>query len=274
MDRRLTPANARVAGAELRGVVEAERFVGGETQTIGVPVVDLCADPGGKRDCQLLYGAPFRVLERQGGHAFGQSLGDGYVGYLDETALRPPVEATHFVCTPSTHAYPQPEVKTKELMHLPFGSRVRVVSASGAFFETEEGYFIPKPHLRPLNAPYRDPVPVAQLFFGVPYLWGGNSALGIDCSGLVQTALMACGRDCPRDGDMQEAALGKALPEGTPYARGDLLFWKGHVAIVMDGETMLHANAHHMAVAYEPIEEAIARIAAAGDGPVTGHKRL
>lgn len=273
-DRRLTPANARVAAAELRGQVEAGRFVEGEVQMIGVPVVDLCADPGGKRDCQLLYGAPFRVLERHGGFAFGQAPRDGYVGYLAEAALRPPIEATHLVCTPSTHAYPKPDMKTKELVHLPFGSRFRVVSASGAFFETEEGYFIPKPHLRPLNAPYRDPVPVAQLFFGVPYLWGGNSALGIDCSGLVQTALMACGRDCPRDSDMQEAALGHSLPEGTRPERGDLLFWKGHVAIVVDGETMLHANAHHMAVAYEPIAVAIERIRAAGDGAVTAHKRL
>ncbi|WP_236626181.1 C40 family peptidase [Actibacterium mucosum] len=155
-----------------------------------------------------------------------------------------------------------------------FGSRMRVVSADGNFFETHDGRYIPKPHLRPLNAPFADPVTVAQMFFGVPYLWGGNSAMGIDCSGLVQAALVAAGIDCPGDSGPQENALGTPLALGSKPQRGDLLFWKGHVAIAVDHDTLIHANAHHMAVAYERIPDAIQRIESQGDGPVTAHKRL
>jgi cell wall-associated NlpC family hydrolase len=132
---------------------------------------------------------------------------------------------------------------------------------------------VPKPHLRPISHPFRDPVTVAQLFFGTPYLWGGNSAFGIDCSGLVQAALLACGIACPGDSDLQ-AALGNTVPDDAPMLRGDLIFWKGHVAMVVDDQTLIHANAHHMAVAYEPIDAAIARIKAQGGGTVTGRRRL
>jgi len=137
--------------------------------------------------------------------------------------------------------------------------------------EIEGGFFVPKPHIRPIERPFSDPVTVAQLFFGTPYLWGGNSAFGIDCSGLVQAAFLACGIDCPGDSDMQ---MSMGAPASAPYRRGDLLLWKGHVALCVDDEVLIHANAHHMAVAYEPILRAIARIEAQGDGPVTAHRRM
>ncbi|MGC9369631.1 MAG: NlpC/P60 family protein [Paracoccaceae bacterium] len=274
MDRRLTPANDRVALDGWQGRVSAERFVPGEPSRLTRPVADLLAAPGGRRERQLVWGEPFTVLERHGGFAFGQSGKDGYVGYIDETALGPVIDATHRVSVLASHAYPEPDMKSHEVMGLSFGARLRVVSASGAFFETAEGYFVPKPHLRPLNVPFADPVVVAQMHFGVPYLWGGNSSWGIDCSGLVQAALLAAGLDCPGDSDLQEAALGRALPTGTPPERGDLFFWKGHVALAVDGETMIHANAHTMSVAYEPIADAIDRIDVQGDGPLTAHKRL
>lgn len=273
MDRRLTPANVRVAASELRGRIDSERYVDGTWRAIGSPVSDLLREPDGQRDSQLVYGERFRVLEVRGGYAFGQAARDGYVGYIPESVLMDAAESTHFVTAPATHAYPAPDIKQREIMGLSFGAQVRVVSASGSFFETQEGFFLPKPHLRPLNAPLSDPVSVAQLFFGVPYLWGGRSARGIDCSGLVQMALWACGVDCPRDSDMQEQALGTALPAGTPAERSDLFFWKGHVAMAVDPDTLIHANAHHMAVAYEPIAVAISRIQDQGEGPVTSHRR-
>ena len=274
MDRRLTPANGRVALEGWQDRVSAERFVPGEPCRLTRPVADLLAAPGGRRERQLVWGEPFTVLERHEGFAFGQSGKDGYVGYIEDSALGPVVEATHRVAVLASHAYPAPDMKSHEVMGLSFGARLRVVSASGAFFETAEGYFVPKPHLRPLKVPFADPVTVAQMHFGVPYLWGGNSSWGIDCSGLVQAALLAAGIDCPGDSDMQQAALGRALPPGTPPERGDLFFWKGHVALAVDGATMIHANAHTMSVAYEPIADAIARIEEQGDGPVTAHKRL
>lgn len=273
-DRRLTPANGRVAAEHLRGLVDAERFVTPEPAAIAVPLADLWSGPEARaRDRQLAKGEAVRVYERREGMAFVSAMRDGYVGYVAETALGPPFDATHIVGVPASHAYPVPDMKVPGARRLSFGARLRVVAASGRFFETHDGWHVPRPHLRPANSPYRDPASVAQLFFGVPYLWGGNSSDGIDCSGLVQAALLAAGHPCPGDSDLQEAVTGAALPEGTPMARGDLLFWKGHVAMAVDGEVLIHANAHHMAVAYEPAGEAVARIEAEGGGPVTAHRR-
>jgi len=273
MDRRLTPANGRVAAETLRGHVVADAFVTGEPAQVLPPVTDLCRAPAGPRERQLLLGAGVTVYERRSGWAFVQAQADGYVGYVAEAALGPAREPTHMVATAATHLYDAEDMKSRDLMGLSFGSRVTVLAKGRRFWETAEG-FIPKPHLRPLDRPFSDPVTVAQLHFGVPYLWGGNSIRGIDCSGLVQAALRACAIACPGDSDMQRAAVGVDLPEGAAPARGDLWFWTGHVGMVVDADTLLHANAHHMAVAYEPLVKAAARIAAQGDGPVIARKRL
>lgn len=274
MDRRTTACNARVADSRLKGQVQAGRFIDPHAADIAAPVVDLLQEPDGKRERQLLWGTPVRVYEERDGWAFIQSDLDDYVGYVPQPMLTAPMPRTHRVAVPATHLYTAPDIKSPEAHWLSFGSRLRIVSASGNFFETEEGYFVPKPHLRPLNAPMRDPVTLVQLHFGVPYLWGGNSTRGIDCSGVVQAAYLACGLDCPADSDQQQAALGDDLPDGSPFQRGDLLFWKGHIALAVDDQTMIHANAYHMAVAYEPIAEGIERIQSQGDGPLTAHKRL
>ncbi|MCV2881683.1 C40 family peptidase [Actibacterium sp. XHP0104] len=259
-DPRLTPANGQT---------------GGTPAQIGVAVADLWRAPDrATRDRQLQWGEHVQVFETRDGMSYVQAARDGYVGYVEADLLTAPNDTTHRVAVPATHLYPRPDIKVPGAIWLGFGARLRVVSASGNFFETDQGHFVPKPHLRPLNAPFADPVTVAQMHFGVPYLWGGNSTLGIDCSGLVQAALLASRIECPGDSDLQEAALGSALPQGSAPCRGDLLFWKGHVAMAVDDQTLIHANAHHMAVAYEPIETAIARIADQGGGPVTAHKRL
>ena len=241
--------------------------------TVTTPLVDLLASPGGARDRQLLYGETVTVFERRAGIAFVQAEKDGYVGYLDEAALGDRVQPTHRVSVLSSHLYPAPDLKCREVMGWSFGARVRIVSASGNYFETDAGYFVPKPHVRPLNAPLADFVTVAQMHFGVPYLWGGNSNTGIDCSGLLQAGLVACGWDCPGDSDLQMAALGVDV-SGQDVMRGDLFFFPGHIAIAVDPETFIHANAHHMAVAYEPLTDAIERIEAQGEGPVLAQKRL
>ncbi|MBM7067151.1 NlpC/P60 family protein [Actibacterium sp. 188UL27-1] len=272
-DRRLTPANARVAATALKGLVQDVTFTDGTAMTVTVPVADLLAAPGGARDRQLLYGEAVTVFEVTDGMAFVQAGKDGYVGYVLQDMLGESVVPTHRVSVLATHLYPQPELKCPEVMGLGFGARLRIVSASGAYFETDAGYFVPKPHIRPLNAPLADFVTVAQMHFGVPYLWGGNSNTGIDCSGLVQAGLIACGVDCPGDSDLQMAALGRDVAGGD-VKRGDLFFFKGHVAIAVDAETLIHANAHHMAVAYEPLAEAISRIETQGEGPVLAQKRL
>ncbi|MFD2739655.1 NlpC/P60 family protein [Sulfitobacter aestuarii] len=234
---------------------------------------DLCRGPGGKRDRQLLYGDLVTILSERDGWSYLQAEKDGYCGHVRSAALGPVQKATHYVSAPASHAYAAADFKSPDLIGLSLNSRVAVTDHSGRFCETPVG-FIPEMHLTPLSAPATDPTEVAARLLGTPYLWGGNSRWGIDCSGLVQAALHACALPCPGDSDLQETQLGTLRASGGDFRRNDLLFWKGHVALVTDARTLIHATANVMAVTFEPIAEAIARIEAAGDGPVTAHRRL
>lgn len=295
MDRRLTPFNGRVAHVSLRGQVDAEEFVEGSRETVvwdAVPLFDGINLVTRKMDRQLHLGETVTVVEFGRGHAFVVAEKDGYVGYIRpmEVSDANLPKATHRVCSRATHAYSKPDFKqTWRARPLSMGCLLHVISEEGRFAKVTmplapdaaraygddwEPFYIPATHLRALDDPEADRAAVAERFLGTPYLWGGNSARGIDCSGLIQEALLACAIPCPGDSDMQEAELGKTLPPNTPAQRGDLFFWKGHVAMAVDSDTLIHANAFHMAVAYEPINEAIARIQAQGDGPVTRHARL
>ncbi|MEZ5885456.1 MAG: NlpC/P60 family protein [Paracoccaceae bacterium] len=273
-DRRILPANGRVAHVSLRGQVEAATFVEGEWARVMAPVADLLARPGGPRDRQVLRGDRLMVLERTEGHAFVQAARDGYCGYVAETALGPDHAVTHWVSAPATHLYPAADIKRPEIASLSFGARLDIAGEEGRFARTADGHHVPRVHLREIGAPLDDPAAVALLFLGTPYLWGGNSRGGIDCSGLVQAALLACGHDCPGDSDLQWQSVGRPLGEGTPLRRGDLLFWRGHVAMAIDGETMIHANAHAMAVTLEPIGAARERIRVAEGDSWLGVRRL
>ncbi|MBV1866531.1 MAG: C40 family peptidase [Marinosulfonomonas sp.] len=274
-DARLIPANGRVAAAHLKGRVDAVAYVDGKAAQICVPIADLRADPGQQgRARQMLFGETLTVFETRDGMAFVQSDRDGYVGYVSHSHLSEAAEATHFVSARSAHLFAKAGLKGAMIDDISFGSRLRIVSGHGDYSETHDGYFIWRDHIRPITAPLRDPVTVAQQFFGTPYLWGGNSHRGIDCSGLVQSAMMACNIACPADSDQQEASLGEPLDNSEPVHRGDLFFWKGHVAIAVDSDTIIHANAGSMAVSYEPIDKAIERIIAQGEGEVTSRKRL
>jgi cell wall-associated NlpC family hydrolase len=182
---------------------------------------------------------------------------------------------THKVTALSTFAFPGPSIKLPPMVALPFGAKVTVLRIDDAFAVTQDGLYLPHRHLGALDFIEHDFVAIAERFVGMPYLWGGKTGLGIDCSGLVQVALNAVGIGCPRDSDMQEEALGRALSsaEAKNLQRGDLIFWNGHTAIVRDAETIVHANAHHMATAVENTRDAIARIKIAGS-EVTSIKRL
>jgi cell wall-associated NlpC family hydrolase len=258
----------------LQGQVEADAFVAGAARQVVAPLADLLRAPQGKRDRQLLRGAAVTVYEERDGWAYLQAQADDYVGYVRTASLGEAEQMTHWVAAPASHAYSEPDIKSPEIMPLYFGAPLRVVSHMPKFYETDDGHYVPKPALRPLDRRFTDPATVAQLFFGAPFLWGGNSFAGIDCSGLIQAALLAAGQTCPGDSDQQEAALGRAMDDGEPLERGDLVFWRGHVAMAVDHETLIHANAFTMSVAYEPAAQAIKRIAAQGDGPVTSRKRL
>ncbi len=274
-DPRLTAANGRVAHVSLENAVTSERFVEGRLMRVNRAIADLWRDAqSGPRQRQLLFGEGFLVLENVGERAFGVSQRDGYAGYVAREMLGSSFEPTHFVSNLSTHCYRVPDLKAADTMELSFGSRVRVVGQTGGFVELAGGGFLPGQHVRRLDDPLDDPAGVAEQFLGVPYLWGGNSSRGVDCSGLVQAALLSCGIVCPGDSDLQEAALGTELGGGKSQRRGDLLFWKGHVAMALDHEMLIHANAQDMAVAREPTEQAVARIVAQGGGPVTSRRRL
>lgn len=268
-DARLMPFSGRVALTALRGRVAAAAFTDGTPARIAAPVVDLCAAPSGRRARQLLLGAGVTVIDRDAGHAFVQAAACGHVGWVTEAALGPEIPPTHRVAAAATHLYPEADLKTPEAGRLSLGALVTVTGAAGAFLETPGGW-IPAPHLRALDSPEADPVAVAERLIGTPYLWGGNSRDGIDCSGLVSAGLAACGRPCPPDSDLQRAALGRPL-DGVPR-RGDLVFWTGHVGWMLDATRLLHANAHHMAVAVEPLATATARIRAAQGEEAAVHR--
>jgi cell wall-associated NlpC family hydrolase len=280
LDRRLTPARPDLAAAHLRGRVAAARFVEGRAMRVAEAIVDLRREPQPDSgvETQALFGERVTVYETHEGFAWGQIESDGYVGYLPDAALAPEGAApTHRVVVPLTFIYPAASMKTPRLAELPMGARLRVAAEEGAFARLAEGGFVWLAHLRPSGAHEPDFVAVAERFLNAPYLWGGKSWRGVDCSGLVQIALAAAGVAAPRDTDMQEKALGGPVAIDAALAglrRGDLIFWKGHVGIMRDAATLLHANGHHMQVASEPLAAARKRILVTGAGDVTGARRL
>lgn len=274
-DPRLTAANGRVAHLSLRGHVKADRFVAGETARIAVPLADLLARPDGPRNRQLLCGEAVLLLERAERHGFVQSDRDGYCGWLDLAAIRTDHAVTHRVIAPATLLYASPTIKRREIGSLSFGSLLAIRTEEGRFDETMDGLFVPHVHLAPLANRMSNPASVAEMFLGTPYLWGGNSRAGIDCSGLVQAALIACGIACPGDSDLQFRALGRPLAADELPKRNDLYFWKGHVALALDEKRIIHANAHAMAVTIESADTAMTRTAQAeGMSAFLGIRRI
>ncbi|MEL7254111.1 MAG: NlpC/P60 family protein [Pseudomonadota bacterium] len=274
-DPRRTPVNPRVAAKRLLGVVEAPSFEQGTLASVSQPLVDLLREPGGGRDRQLCMGETVLIYEQHLGWAFVEATRDGYVGYISVRDIGDAPEPTHRVTARSTHLYEEPDFKMREKTAISFGSLINLVGpVNERFAETGAGLYIPTAHLSLIDENEADPVTVSERLLGTPYLWGGNSSFGTDCSGLVQMACLACGIPCPGDADMQEEELGVHLPDDAPLQRGDLIFWHGHVAWMADADTLIHANAHHMATAYEPFAAACARIKEQGDGPVTSRKRL
>lgn len=271
-DRRLFAANTHVAHSALRGQIAGVRFTKGTTQQCKAAFTDLCRSPGQGRDKQILFGQKFQVLEVRDGTAFGFDPTDNYVGYVRANDLTTQRQATHVVQSRTSHIYAEPDFKSQDLAALSFGAQLNAVAQRNGFLELLSGGFVSTAHCRELGDFAPDPAGVAQGLLGTPYLWGGNTGFGIDCSGLVQAALGACGLPCPRDSDMQQDAWPDISPEAG-LTRGDLVFWKGHVGMLLDAATLIHANAHHMMVAIEPLDQAIARIGAREFGKVTKFAR-
>lgn len=275
-DRRTTLIHDGVASRVLEGVVPASAYADPAAMQVSAPAAPLRRHPDddAEQESRLLFGERFDVLLEKDGYAFGQAARDGYVGWVPAEALSgPPLAPTHRVKVLRTYAFSQANIKTTPVGLYSLNALVTVEETDGRFARAARtGWFMAE-HLAPIGAGFEtDPAAVALRFLGAPYLWGGRESLGLDCSGLVQQALNACGVACPRDTDMQ-AKIGQAV-DPADLARGDLVFWKGHVGMMIDAEQMVHANGHHMATVVEPLSGAIARIEAAGYGPPTGYRRL
>ena len=278
-DPRLNAYRADLADARLEGRVAAARVVDGWPGQVRVAVAHVLGAPdaGEALTTQLLFGETVRVFEEHEGWAWVQADVDGYVGYVAAAAIsRTVATPTHKIVALSTPAMARPDVKSQPLVDLAFGARVTIEREDNGFGGLAIGAFIPLPHLVAIDAREADFVAVAERFLGTPYLWGGRTRAGLDCSGLVQTALRATGFEAPRDTDMQQAALGAPVTHGPTFdslRRGDLVFWRGHVGIMTDDAHILHANGFHMRVVVEPLAETVARIKAIGS-EVVAVKRL
>lgn len=273
IDPRLTPARGDVAAAKLQGQVAAKRYVEASPRQVKVGASVLREAPSfvARLETQLLYGELFDVYdEDDSGWAWGQAQLDGYVGYARAESLDADLHApTHRVAVLRTLVFPEPDMKSQPPSPLSLNAKARVTGMENGFAGLSRGGWVWAQHLVPIGAKADDWVASAEMFAGLPYLWGGKDSSALDCSGLVQTALETAAIAAPRDADMQEAALGRELPQGAPLQRGDLVFWPGHVGIMRSSAELLHANGFHMQTAVEPLAQTVGRI-----GPPRTIKRL
>jgi cell wall-associated NlpC family hydrolase len=279
-DRRFTPARADLAADHLRGKIDAPRYVAARAMRVVEECIPLSREPSreGSIDTQALFGEAVDVYDvDEEGWAWGQLRRDGYVGYLPAEGMRPERAApTHRVGVIRTFVYPGPNMKQPPLMALPLGAEVVSTGERGAFLAIDGMGFVWSAHLNALDTFESDFIAVAERFLNVPYLWGGKTSAGLDCSGLMQVSLCACGVDAPRDSDVMEKNLGAPVTFNDELAglqRGDLVFWKGHVGVMRDPNVLLHANGHSMMVSSEPLRVARDRIRAHGS-EITSIKRL
>lgn len=256
-----------------RRTPEQGRITEDTPASVNVPIADLNRSPRGPRDRQLLYGDTVTILARETDSVLVRAAKDGYCGWLPQEACGPAQTASHRVTVRATHAYAAPDIKSPDRVALSFGSQLTALAETATFVECALG-FVPRQHVHTVGTLADDPAAVAELFLGTPYLWGGNSSAGIDCSGLIQAACIACGIPCPGDSDQQEFELGAPLSASESLRRNDVIFWRGHVALVTDADTILHANAGYMATVFEPISDAIARIETQDGGMPTTYKRF
>jgi cell wall-associated NlpC family hydrolase len=275
LDPRVTLVRDGIADARLEGIVKARCFKPARASQAIVSTAALRAapDPGAEQLDQLLFGEGFDVFEVNGQFVFGQAWRDGYVGWVQAVDLgEQEASPTHWVSALRTFPFAEPSIKAPARGPLSLNALVRVIEESETLVRADRIGWIARAHLSPIGIVFADPAKVALAHLGAPYLWGGRDSAGLDCSGLIQQALLACGVACPRDSDQQQALGAAASPAA--LERSDLVFWKGHVGMMLDARRLIHANAHHMAVTVEPLARTQARILAKGGGAPIAYRRL
>ena len=276
LDPRLHAYRPDLADVKLKDQVSSLRYAQGRPFTVAAPVADVRKAPHATAGVmtQALMGEAVAVFDISGGWAWCQLAGDGYVGYMPVDALvEGTIRATHLVSVPLTFLYPAADLKSSPRTPVYLNSRLTVRAEGETWAELADRRFVFRRHLTPLGAGAAEPASVAVMFEHVPYLWGGKTQQGLDCSGLIQIAFHAAGLACPRDSDMIEREVGEPLPlDPDVLARGDLVFWKGHLGMMLDGERIIHANGHHMLTVIEPVGDALARIESLY-GPATSFRR-
>jgi cell wall-associated NlpC family hydrolase len=275
-DRRITAARPDLAAAHLKGVIEAERYRKGRVKQVVHASVGLrfASSANATLETELLFGEVFTVYELKHGWVWGQAALDSHVGYAPADAFGEVSEApTHRVTARATPLLTAPDVKQPSRAILPMNAKLQVVQPGDRFTLLADGAYVFSAHIAPMDFPAADWLTVAEKFLGTPYLWGGKTFAGIDCSGLIQIALEPAGTPAPRDTDLMENALGQAIALDAPLQRGDLIFWKGHMGALLDEARLIHASASAMQVVIEDFASARARILADGL-PVRTIKRL
>ncbi|TNE58029.1 MAG: peptidoglycan endopeptidase [Alphaproteobacteria bacterium] len=273
-DKRRTAARKDLAALDLKGQVTAERYAPAITHFVTAASAPMRRGPdvASPIETEVLFGEVFNVYEIKQGWAWGQAGTDRYVGYVEISALVSGTPApTHRLKALRSYLFPEPDLKSPPKALLSMGSTLAVDGTEGRFSKTREG-FIFSGHICPLGHVVEDWVSIAEAFMGTPYLWGGRTSLGLDCSALVQLALQQKGLEAPRDSDQQMDEVGDPVTV-EDLTRGDLVFWKGHVAIMVSPTDMVHANATAMAVSRDELSGFAAKIETA-EGPIIGCRRI
>lgn len=275
LDKRIHAVRGDLADLSLAGTLFAPHYARAVAMLCDAPGTMVHQAPSFHATAvtQLLRGETFYLLDVTGEWAWGFCGHDGYVGYVPRVWLEAPAEeSSHIVTAPSAPVFTAPDIKAEIFQFWPAGARFAGI-AEGDFIATDLGY-IHRRHADAIGGTESDWAAVAQRFTGMPYVWGGRGHGGIDCSGLVQVALARCGYSAPRDTDMQRDGIGEPMAEGEPLRRGDLVFFPGHVGIMADGEHLIHANAHWMAVVTEPLADVVARLAESVEQPILARRRI
>lgn len=277
LDPRVTPWRPDLADESLAGRVEAARFIRARPMRCALDRTPVLGEgrEGAVAVSELLRGETFQMLDEAGGWAWGWCGHDGYVGHVRADALAPPgPAATHRVVVRQALIFADASIKAPCLACPPMGARLAALGEAGDLLRLEGG-FVHRRHVAPIDAHEADLVAVAARLMGAPYLWGGRTGEGVDCSGLVQVALGLCGIAAPRDSDQQRAALGSPVDPARPLRRGDLVFFPGHVGLMTGSDRLLHANAFWMVTVEEPLADVVGRLRASGHvDPIVAVRRL